>query len=225
MINLTLYSNKIGSSLKLKSSEKLFNLLISLRSPWRYYHCVRVGTYASILANYIGMSKKHTRHVRISGLVHDVGFSAINDRILDKQSSLTAEEFTYVKFHPVLGMRILDCYDFPEDIIKAVAQHHESFDGSGYPMGLKGEQISLYGRILFLAEAFDTMTNDTPYRRACTVDAAMKSIKDLSDKSFDPELVHAMLDSEELTNFYMQRDRICRNYARPVLHAEDLFTL
>ena len=225
MINFTLYANRTGNLLRLKSSEKLFNLLISLRSPWQYYHCVRVSAYASILANSIGLSKKQTRHLQIAGVVHDIGFTAINDRILDKQSSLTTEEYTRVKHHPVLGMRILDCYDFPEDIVKGVVQHHEAFDGSGYPVGLKGEAIGIYGRILFIAEAFDTMTNDTPYTHAYTIDAAMKSIQDMSNKKYDPDLVHAMLDSEELTDFYMQRDKICRHAVQSAFQANDLFTL
>ncbi len=225
MIDFTLYSNRAGNPLKLKSSEKLFNLLISHRSPWRYYHCERVGIYASIIGNYIGLSKKQIRYLHLAGLVHDVGFSAINDRILDKRSSLTAEEYAYVKCHPALGMRILDFYDFPEDIIKAVVQHHESFDGSGYPMGLKGEQIGVYGRILFIAEAFDTMTNDTPYKDAYTIDVAMKSIKDMSNKKFDPELVRATLDSEEFTGFYMQRDVRCHSVVSSAFLADDLFTL
>jgi HD-GYP domain-containing protein (c-di-GMP phosphodiesterase class II) len=177
------------------------------------------------MGNYIGLPQKQIRYLQLAGLVHDVGFFAINDRILDKRSSLTTEEYACVKCHPALGMRILDFYDFPGDIIKAVVQHHESFDGSGYPIGLKGERISLYGRILFIAEAFDTMTNDTPYRDAYPIDVAMKSIKDMSNRNFDPELVRAMLDSEELTNFYMQKDVICHNAVRSAFHADDLFTL
>ena len=225
MINFTLYANKTGNLLRLKSSEKLFNVLIALRSPWRYYHCVRVSAYASILANCVGLSKKQNRHIRVAGMVHDIGFSAINDRILDKQSGLTGAEYTRIKCHPVLGMRILDCYDFPEDIVKAVVQHHEAFDGSGYPVGLRGEAIGISGRILFLAEAFDSMTNDTPYRNAYSIDTAMQSIQDLSNKKYDPGLVDAMLDSEELTDFYMQRDTICRNAVQTAFDAESLFTL
>ncbi len=225
MGNFTLHSGRTSSPLRIKSSEKLFNILILIRSPWRYYHCRRVGTYASIIANNIGMSKDHVRYLKIAGIVHDIGFSAINDRILDKESSLTREEYTIVKFHPMLGMRLLDCYGFPQEIIQAVVQHHESFDGSGYPLGLKGSQISMYGRILFLAEAFDTMTSDTPYRHASTIDAAMESIKEMSDKVFDPELVNAVLDSQELAAFCMKKGRVQPGNANPLFPTDDLFSL
>ncbi len=223
MINVTLFSSRAGNSLRIKSSERLFNILIMIRSPWRYYHCKRVGAYASIIANAIGMSKDQVRRMKTAGVVHDIGFSAINDRILDKKSSLTTEEYTYVKFHPVLGMRILDCYNFPQEIIQAVVQHHESFDGSGYPLGLKGSQISVYGRILFLAEAFDTMTSETPYRHASTIDAAMQSIKGMAGKTFDPDLVNVVLDSQEMSTFCLKKGHPTSGSTGQLFPTDDLY--
>ncbi|MGB9736660.1 MAG: HD-GYP domain-containing protein [bacterium] len=216
MIDYTLYTNSMENPLKLKSLEKLFNLLMSLRSPVRYSHCIRVSKYSEIIASALGMSKKQIKYLRIAGMLHDIGFSAMNDRILDKNTSLTSDEYEYIKLHPAIGTKILNCYNFPDDIAKGVMQHHEAFDGSGYPLGLKAKQISIYGRILFLSESFDTMTNSMPYKPAYSIDVAIKVIKQLSNKYFDPELVDIVLNSEEISSFYKQKDRITDNVCKDI---------
>lgn len=215
-MNYTLYSNDNGNPLMLKNSEKLFNLLISLRSPWRYNHCIRVSKYAEIIATTVGMTKSQIKYLRIAGLVHDIGFCAINDHILDKEAYLTKDEYEHIKLHPIIGTKILDSYGFPVDIIKAVMQHHESYNGTGYPLGLKANQICIYGRILYLAESFDTMTNDTPYKPAYSIGVTIDLIKQLSNKLFDPQLVDILLNSDDIANFYKQKDQIKYNLANIV---------
>ncbi len=208
MMKLTLYDSSVSDPIRLKSLIKILNTIASSRSRRRYRHGVRVGIYAAIIADAVGMTKQSSSYVRMAGLVHDVGLSAVNDAILDKPSRLTADEYRIVKAHPEIGAKMLDFVNLPDEIVKAVAQHHETFDGAGYPLGLKGEQISLPGRIVHLAEAFDMMTNDTPYRRASTVDAAIDMIQGLAGRNFDPLLVDALLNSEDITSFYMRKDMV-----------------
>ncbi|MCL4557464.1 MAG: HD domain-containing protein [Deltaproteobacteria bacterium] len=206
MIKFTLYSSSISDPIKLKSLMRLLNTVLSARSRRRYCHSVRVGIYSAILADTIGMSRRQVRYVQMAGLLHDVGLSAVNDAILDKPARLSADEYRIVKAHPDIGARMLDFINLPDEIVKAVAQHHETFDGTGYPLGLRGEQISLQGRILYLAEVFDTVTSDAPYRDASTIDTAIDTIMDMSGRGLDPILVNALLDSEEITGFYMRKD-------------------
>ncbi len=210
MIEFTLYSNPgpVANPIKMRSSMKLFDLLIAMRSPWRYRHDVRVGVYASIMANVIGMPKRQVKYMQIAGLLHDIGLCAINDKILDKPERLSSCEYTTVKSHPDLGMKIVDYMGLPDEIVKAVAQHHETYGGDGYPLGLKGDKISLYGRILYLAEIFDTMTNETPFKKETSLDSTITFLKQMKKKKFDPQLVDIMLDSHEVTNFYKQKDQV-----------------
>ena len=224
MENYTLYANSIEYSVKMKSSEKLFGLLMGIRSPSRYHHCIRVSSYAGIIGGAMGMSRKQVRCLKIAGLIHDIGFSAINDNILEKRTALTPDEYAYIQLHPIIGMKILDCYGFPQDIMKAVVEHHEAFDGSGYPLGLKREQIGIYGKILFLSEYFDTITTDTPYKNASSIDEAIQSVKQLSNKKFDPELVDTLLNSEEISHFYMHKESICKNYPVPGSNLDSIIT-
>ncbi len=225
MLEFTLYSGRENNLLRLKSYSKLYNLLISFRSTWRYHHCIRVSNYVAIMAANMGMSKNDIRAVELAGLMHDVGLSAINDQILDKRTKLSQEEYAYIKFHPVIGMWLLDYYGLSEGIVKAVLQHHESFDGSGYPVGLKGEHINLYARLLSLAEYFDTVTSDTPYKKASSLDEAIREIQALSGKKFDPRIVNVMMDSDEISNFCLHRENIQTNDSRDVFNLDKTLTL
>ncbi len=208
MIKFKLHNNWTDDFIKIKSSLRVVQMVGATRSKLRFYHNIRVSMYVSIIGSSLGMTEKQLRYLGLAGFMHDIGFVAINDCILDKPAGLLPGEYQLIKSHPQIGMQILDLMRLPDDVIKAVTQHHECYNGEGYPLGLKGERISLYGRILFLAETFDAMTNDMPYRDACTIDAAMSFIKNMSGKRFDPVLVDIVLNSEEISAFYYGKDRI-----------------
>lgn len=208
MIKIRFYDNWTDDRIRIKSALGVVQMIGATRSKCRFYHNIRVSMYASILGRSLGMSEKQLKQLALAGFVHDIGYIAVNDCILEKPGRLSDEEYGLVKTHPRIGVQILDVMRLPYDVIRAVSQHHECYDGSGYPIGLKGDQIGLYGRILFLAETFDAMTNDTTYREAFTVDAAMSYIQEMSGLRFDPVLADKLLHSEELSTFYQDKDRI-----------------
>jgi HD-GYP domain-containing protein (c-di-GMP phosphodiesterase class II) len=129
--------------------------------------------------------------VHLSGIIHDVGKIGIEDKILRKAAALTDDEYEVMKQHPTKGEHILDAVP----LLKAKAgdglMHHENVDGSGYPRGLKGDEIPLFGRIVSVADAFDAMTTDRPYSKAMTFEAAIARLRFLADKKFDRSCVDA----------------------------------
>ncbi|MBD3296177.1 MAG: HD domain-containing protein, partial [Candidatus Omnitrophica bacterium] len=172
---------------------------IDARDPYTHGHTERVTQYALSIAEelkdipeaVIYKNFKETLHV--SGLLHDVGKIGVPDSILNKQSKLTKEEYEKVKEHSVTGSAIL--YPIRElgDIAREVRGHHERFDGMGYPDGLKGEEIPFISRIIAVADTFDAITSDRPYRQKKMAEVAMQIIKDNSGTQFDPIVVSAFL--------------------------------
>jgi len=114
------------------------------------------------------LSKKQCKNVFWAGLLHDIGKTKLNQRILNKKEKLTAEEFEYIKQHVTLGVEFLRKYKVSKDIYKVVEQHHEHDDGSGYPNGLKGDEISLEAKLLRYADVYDALTSNRSYRRRYT---------------------------------------------------------
>jgi HD-GYP domain-containing protein (c-di-GMP phosphodiesterase class II) len=128
-----------------------------------------------------------------AALLHDIGKIGIPENILKKPGRLTSKEQNVVKLHPYVGVQILEPIDILEPIISIIYYHHERFDGKGYLEGLKGEQIPLGARVLAVADAFDAMTSDRPYRRALTVAEAIEELRRCSGSQFDPSIVKAFL--------------------------------
>ena len=131
-------------------------------------------------------------NVHLSGLIHDVGKIGIEDRILRKPSALTDDEYEIMKQHPTKGAQILEAVPKLKALAGPGLQHHENVDGSGYPEGLKGDEIPLLGRLVSVADAFDAMTTDRPYSKAMTFEAALARLRQLIDKKFDGPSVEAM---------------------------------
>ena len=172
---------------------------IDARDPYTHGHTERVTQYALTISSELEdmpealayKNFKETLHV--ASLLHDVGKIGVPDSILDKNTQLTKEEYEKVKEHSVTGAAIL--YPIRElgDIAKEVRAHHERFDGTGYPDGLKGEEIPFVARIISVADTFDAITSDRPYRQKKMAEVAMQIIKDNSGTQFDPIVVSAFL--------------------------------
>jgi putative two-component system response regulator len=141
----------------------------------------------------MGMSEHESEGVRLGGLLHDLGKIAVPDGVLLKPGPLDRAEFTLVRKHPEAGAEIvrpLRAFEGPEP---AVLHHHERFDGTGYPYGLRGEEIPLAARIVAVADAFDAMTTDRPYRAALPHDVALQRLSDGSGEQWDPLIIELFL--------------------------------
>jgi putative nucleotidyltransferase with HDIG domain len=152
-------------------------------------HSAKVSRYSMLIAQKLGLNKKMVEGIRIAGLLHDIGKIGISDKILLKRDKLTSEEFDVIKSHPEVGVQILEPMSLPWEIIPTIQQHHERYDGKGYPEGIKGEKIDLGARIMQVADAYDAITSDRSYRKASPRAKAVAEIKKFSGTQFDPKIV------------------------------------
>lgn len=156
-------------------------------------HQKRVTQLACAIAKEMGLSEKHIEGIRIAGLVHDIGKMAIPAEILSKPSRLSEMEYGLIKAHPQLAYNILKTIEFPWPVAQIVLQHHERMDGSGYPQGLKGEQILMEARILAVADVVEAMASHRPYRPALGIDKALEEISQNKGALYDPVVVATCL--------------------------------
>jgi diguanylate cyclase (GGDEF)-like protein/putative nucleotidyltransferase with HDIG domain len=156
-------------------------------------HIRRVQLYATAVARELGMSDAETQAVRTAALLHDIGKLAVPEHILSKPGPLTAEEFQKVQAHPQVGADIIAAVPFPYPVAPLIQNHHERWDGRGYPRGLKGEDIPLGARVLFLVDYFDALTSNRPYHEAMTFEAAVALIEQEAGKALDPRAVAAFV--------------------------------
>lgn len=159
-----------------------------------YEHSRRVATYAQRLARYLGWSRREARDLALAGLVHDLGKTWIGNDILLKSEKLSDEERRKMERHPIIGARILIGCDVHPFYVETVLYHHEAWDGHGYPTGLKGEEIPLSARILTVADVFDVLTSQRPYKAAVSLDEARERLLEGSARSFDPMIIQAFLN-------------------------------
>ena len=171
--------------------------MAELRDDETGRHTVRVGEMSAILAEAIGLDADECELIRRAAPLHDTGKIGIPDAVLLKRGKLTDEEFELVKSHTTLGVTILEGARSPVlHLAREIAlTHHERWDGSGYPAGLAAEQIPISGRIVALADVFDALTHERPYKHAWPVDAAVAEIQNQSSRQFDPAVVEAMLQT------------------------------
>jgi putative nucleotidyltransferase with HDIG domain len=173
---------------------KVLAQAIDARDHYTHSHSQNVVKYALTIAGQMGLSAKEIELIREACELHDLGKIGIEDNILSKPSSLTAEEWTKVKRHPETGARILEPLTFLNEAIGLIRQHHEHFDGSGYPDGRRGEDILLGARIIHLADAYESMCSPRSYRKVpFTKEQAIAEIKKNSGTQFDPQVVEAFL--------------------------------
>jgi PAS domain S-box-containing protein/putative nucleotidyltransferase with HDIG domain len=165
---------------------------VEARDPYTQGHQLRVARLAKLLAAEMGMSADEIDGVEMATVVHDIGKLSVPAEILNKPGALSAQEFDIIRQHPMTGYQILKGIAFPWPVADAVLQHHERFDGSGYPEGLKGEQICCAARIIAVADVVDAIASHRPYRPAQDLDVAVAEIVANSGK-YDPGAVGSLL--------------------------------
>lgn len=170
---------------------------IDAKDAYTRGHSDRVADYAEALARRLELEEEMLSAVRCAGYLHDTGKIGIPDAILNKPGRLTEEEYALIMNHPVLSHKIIEPVDFPYEVKPLVRHHHERIDGSGYPDGLKGDDIPLGARIIGIADAFEAMTSDRPYRKALSVTAARQELERCSGTQFDAFLVREFIGSLE----------------------------
>ncbi len=170
---------------------------LDLRDPETEEHCRRVAENSLRLGKALRLGQAELRTLRWSAYLHDIGKIGIPEHVLFKSSGLTAMEMEQVKMHPVLGFNMLSSISFLKEAAEVVLYHHEKYDGSGYPHGLKGADIPLPARIFAVVDAMDAMINDRPYRRALPFSAFLEELELQSGKHFDPDIAREVLQIPE----------------------------
>ncbi len=168
---------------------------IDAKDEYTHGHSFRVAKYALSIGEELGIDDQQLNDLEIAGYMHDLGKIGISELILCKPGKLTSEEFCLIQKHPVFTDKILQPIKLPVHILDGATQHHERMDGSGYPSGLMGANISLFGRIIAVADVFDALTSKRPYREALPVEEALKTLCDGIDTLFDREMVIAFISA------------------------------
>ncbi|MBC7320079.1 GAF domain-containing protein [bacterium] len=167
---------------------------LELRDRETKGHSQRVQDLTTKIARHLGIGDEEIAHIRRGALLHDIGKMGVPDSILLKPSKLTDEEWEIMKMHPVYAYQMLSTIEYLRPALDIPYCHHERWDGSGYPRGLKGKEIPLSARIFAVVDVYDALTSDRPYRKAWTKEEAINYIKEQSGKQFDPEVVEAFLE-------------------------------
>jgi len=170
---------------------------IDARDAYTHGHSHRVTEYAVAIAEAMGLSDAEVDIIKNASILHDVGKIGIKEDILKKPGRLTEDERKEMEYHPFIGTKILQSVKLLEPILPLVYHHHERYDGTGYPDGLKGEEIPLGARVISVADAFESMTSDRPYRKALPVEEAMAELQYGSGRQFDPRIVDIFMDLAE----------------------------
>ncbi|MBI4595403.1 MAG: HD domain-containing protein [Candidatus Tectomicrobia bacterium] len=163
------------------------------RDPYTAGHQQRVAQLACAIAKEIGLPEDRIEGLRVAGILHDIGKISVPFDILSKPGRIIKEEFNIIKIHSQVGYDILKSIEFPWEVAKFVLQHHESFDGSGYPAGLARENISLEARILKVADVVEAMASHRPYRASLGISKALEEILEKRGLHFDPAIVDACI--------------------------------
>ncbi len=184
-----MYRRKLSESQSMRHSA--VNVILKTlyeKSQREQLHSQRVSGFCVELAKAMNLGKEDIKEMRLAGLMHDIGKIIVPDDVLNKKEKLSDIDWITMKRHPETGYKILSSVNEFAHLAKEVLQHHEKWDGTGYPEGLKGEEIEFKARIIAVADAYDAMTTDRPYRKALSKDQAIKEIKDNAGKQFDPNI-------------------------------------
>ncbi|HMD82809.1 MAG TPA: HD-GYP domain-containing protein, partial [Anaerolineales bacterium] len=196
--NATLFQNLQRTNLELgmayESTLEGWSAALDLRDKETEGHTLRVTNLTLQLAEHMGLKDKDLIQIRRGALLHDIGKMGVPDRILLKPDNLTSEEWEIMKFHPAYAYEMLSRIEYLRPSLDIPYCHHEKWDGTGYPRGLKEEEIPLYARIFAVADVYDALTSDRPYRSAWTKERTVEYIKSLSGTHFDPRVVNAFLE-------------------------------
>lgn len=168
---------------------KALSEAIEAKDKYTRGHTDRVSHLSIMIGEKMRLSKERIEILRLASILHDIGKIGIPENILNKPTRLTSEEYIKIKEHPLIGAQILKPIAKLKDVREAVLYHHESYDGYGYPAGLKGEQIPLEARIIAVADTYDALITERPYKKALSPEKALKEIEKCSGTQFDPEVV------------------------------------
>jgi HD-GYP domain-containing protein (c-di-GMP phosphodiesterase class II) len=188
------------ADLSLENQEKFKDIVrivmnaLKEKDAYTQGHSIRVIEYAVKIGMELNLNPQELKDLEISAVLHDIGKLSIPDRILKKPGRLTKEEFSIMQTHSTNGEKLLDGINNLEKYKKYIRAHHERFDGMGYPDGLKEEEIPLISRIIFVADTFDAMTSDRPYRNGLPIETAVEELIRCSGTQFDPKVVQAFLN-------------------------------
>ncbi|HKY46056.1 MAG TPA: HD domain-containing phosphohydrolase [Pyrinomonadaceae bacterium] len=174
-----------------RSTLKALTAALETRDSETHGHSERVVTYSLRLGREYGLNNEQMKSLEFGSLLHDIGKIGVPDSILRKPAKLTEEEWVRMREHPLHGQQILRGIEFLQGAARVVAQHHEKWDGTGYPLGLQGEEIDINARIFAVADAFDAITSDRVYRRGKPYEAAAQELDDWAGRQFDPKVVEA----------------------------------
>lgn len=167
---------------------------VDVKTAFARDHAEKVEKYAVLLGKALGFSKEEIQTLHYAGLLHDVGIVVIPDAVLNKTGALTPEEWAMVREHPVTGARLVGQVPSLQGVVSPVRHHHERYDGSGYPDGLKGEAIPFLARVLAVADAYSAMTSDRPHRKALTPEDVTRQIAQGAGTLFDPAIVKVFVE-------------------------------
>ena len=195
---------------------------LDLRDRETEGHSRRVVEYTTRLAEQIGLDKELIKDIRRGALIHDIGKIGVPDSVLNKPGSLTREERKIIERHPRVGHFILTGIPYLAEEIKIVVYHHEKWDGTGYPFGLRGDHIPLGARLFAVVDAFDALTSDRPYRKGRTYEIARAVIERETGKQFDPQAVEAFL-AIPADDWVQIRARVMSEVTQQRGHKEELF--
>ncbi len=191
-----MYQHKIIQNEGLRGN--IINIIVSTlyeKNPREEAHSERVGEFAVVIGRAFGCSEIVLAKLRAMGHLHDIGKIAVEDEILNKAGTLTEEEQAEIKRHPEVGYRILSATNEMLPLADCVLAHHERWDGNGYPKGLKGEEIPLEARIITLADSYDAMSSERPYRKALDEVVILHEIRRNAGKQFDPEISRVFVEN------------------------------
>ena len=174
-----------------RSTLKALTAALETRDSETHGHSERVVSYSLRLGREYGLNSEEMKSLEFGSLLHDIGKIGVPDSILRKPAKLTEDEWVRMREHPLHGQQILRGIEFLQGAARVVAQHHEKWDGTGYPLGLRGEEIDINARIFSVADAFDAITSDRVYRRGKSYEAAAQELDDWAGRQFDPKVVEA----------------------------------
>ena len=190
--NLQLVSQKLEQHY-METLESLITA-VDVKDAYTSSHSAKVCEIVALIAGTMGLSEKESNVLQHAALLHDIGKIGISEQILKKKANLTEEEWKIIKEHPARGARILQPVRFLQPLVPIVLYHHERYDGTGYPEGKKEEEIPLGARIIAVADAYDAMISQRPYRHAYSILRVMTELEISAGKHFDSEVVKVMLD-------------------------------
>ena len=182
-----------SDNIQLFDTIKVLALALDARDHYTHGHSREVTEYAVAIAQEMGLSVKEIEIIRDAGILHDIGKIGIADALLLKPGRLTDEEYEQIKKHPEIGKSILEPVQCLADKIPLIYHHHERIDGTGYPQGLSGDDIPLGARILAIADSYQAMTSDRPYRKALSMQVAISELEKFRGRQFDSKIVDVFL--------------------------------